>query len=78
MVSSTAYYIKFDGFSPMFFNQFPVVRYQLALQVTRVLTAKRSNTYKHGIGKINITPNIIIHCIIIIYASLQDRGNVNH
>jgi hypothetical protein len=25
MVSSTAYYIKFDGFSPTFFNQFPVV-----------------------------------------------------
>ena len=26
--------------------------------MTRVLTAKRSNTDKHGIGKINITPNI--------------------
>jgi hypothetical protein len=26
MVSSTAYYIKFDGFSPTFFNQFSVVR----------------------------------------------------
>jgi hypothetical protein len=25
MVSSTAYYIKFDSFSPTFFNQFPVV-----------------------------------------------------
>ena len=25
MVSSTAYYIKFDGFSPTFFNQFLVV-----------------------------------------------------
>jgi hypothetical protein len=25
MVSSTAYYIKFGGFSPTFFNQFPVV-----------------------------------------------------
>jgi hypothetical protein len=25
MVSSTAYYIKFDGFSPTFFNQFPIV-----------------------------------------------------
>jgi hypothetical protein len=30
----------------------------LALQMTRVLTAKRSNTGKHGIGKINITPNM--------------------
>jgi hypothetical protein len=26
MVSSTAYYIKFDGLSPTFFNQFPIVR----------------------------------------------------
>jgi hypothetical protein len=26
--------------------------------MTRVLTANRSNTNKHGIGKINITPNI--------------------
>jgi hypothetical protein len=25
MLSSTAYYIKFDGFSPTFFNQFLVV-----------------------------------------------------
>jgi hypothetical protein len=25
MVSSTAYYIKFNGFSPTFFNQFLVV-----------------------------------------------------
>jgi hypothetical protein len=24
-ISSTAYYIKFDGFSPTFFNQFPIV-----------------------------------------------------
>jgi hypothetical protein len=56
--------------------------YQLALQVTRVLTAKRSNTDKQGIGKINITPNIRINCIIIIYAiiiyvSLRDRGFEN-
>jgi hypothetical protein len=41
------------------------LRYQLALQVTRDLTAKRSNTNKHGIGKINITPNIRSNCIII-------------
>jgi hypothetical protein len=27
--------------------------------MTRVLTAKCSNTDKHGIGKTNITPNII-------------------
>jgi hypothetical protein len=37
--------------------------------MTRVLTAKRSNTDIHGIGKINITPNIRINCVIIIYAS---------
>jgi hypothetical protein len=29
---------------------------------------------KHGIGKINITSNISTHCIIVIYASLRDRG----
>jgi hypothetical protein len=46
--------------------------------VTRVLTTKRSNTDKHGIDKINITPNIITNCIIIIYASLRDRGFENH
>jgi hypothetical protein len=38
--------------------------------MTRVLTAKRSNTDKHGICKINITPNIRINYVIIIYASL--------
>jgi hypothetical protein len=37
--------------------------------MTRVLTAKRSNTNKHGIGKINITPNIRMNYIIIIYAA---------
>jgi hypothetical protein len=31
MVSSMAYYIKFDGFSPTFFNQFPVVPVHLRL-----------------------------------------------
>jgi hypothetical protein len=46
--------------------------------MTRVLTAKRSNTDKHGIGKINITPNIRTKRIIIIYASLRDRGLENH
>jgi hypothetical protein len=46
--------------------------------MTRVLTAKRSNTDKHGIGKINITSNIRINCVLIIYASLRDRGFENH
>jgi hypothetical protein len=45
--------------------------------MTRVLTAKRSDTDKHGIGKINFTPNIRINCIIIIYTLLQDRGFEN-
>jgi hypothetical protein len=40
-------------------------RYQLALQMTRVLTASRINTNKHGIYKINITPNISTKCIIV-------------
>jgi hypothetical protein len=37
------------------------VRFQqvpLALQVTRDLAASRSNTNRHGMDKINITPNI--------------------
>jgi hypothetical protein len=46
--------------------------------MTRDLTASRSNTNKHGIDKFNITPNIRINCIIIIYVSLQDRRNKNH
>jgi hypothetical protein len=46
--------------------------------VTRVLTAKRSNTDKHGIYKINITPNIRINCVIIVYTMLRDRGLENH
>jgi hypothetical protein len=45
--------------------------------MTRVLTAKRSNTDKNGIYKINITPNIRINYVIIIYALLRDRGNKN-
>jgi hypothetical protein len=46
--------------------------------VTRALTASHSNTNKHGIDIINITPNIRIDHgidIIIIYALLRDRGN---
>jgi hypothetical protein len=43
--------------------------------VTRDLTASRSNTNKHGIDIINITPNIRIDSVIIIYALLRDRGN---
>jgi hypothetical protein len=41
-------------------------------------TASRSNTNKHGIDKINITPTISTNWIIINYASLRDRGNENH
>jgi hypothetical protein len=40
----------------------------------RDLTASRSNTNKHGIDKINITPNISTNLIIMIYAKLRDRG----
>jgi hypothetical protein len=36
----------------------------LALQVTRNLAASRSNTNKHGIDKINITPNIYKYKLI--------------
>jgi hypothetical protein len=42
--------------------------------MTRDLAASRSNTNKHGIGKINITPNIRINCIIKIYSLLRDHG----
>jgi hypothetical protein len=50
MLSSTAYYIKFDGFSPTFFNQFLVVvgRYgclqvrTIILEVTGVSTVPTS------------------------------------
>jgi hypothetical protein len=44
----------------------------------RDLTASRSNTNKHGIDKINITPNIRINWIIVIYALLRDRGIENY
>jgi hypothetical protein len=50
----------------------------LGLQVTRNLAATRSNTNKHGIGKINITPNIRTNCIIIFYVLLRDRMFENH
>jgi hypothetical protein len=46
--------------------------------VTRDLTSKRSNTNKHGIDRINITPTIRTNCIIMIYALLQDRGFENY
>jgi hypothetical protein len=42
--------------------------------VTRNLAASRSNIDKHDIGTIDITPNIRINCVIIIYALLRDRG----
>jgi hypothetical protein len=34
--------------------------------VTRKLATNSSHTNKHGIGKINITPNIRTHCTIMI------------
>jgi hypothetical protein len=40
--------------------------------------ASRSNTDKHGIGKINITQSIRINCIIIIYTLSRDHRNKNH
>jgi hypothetical protein len=43
--------------------------------VTCDLAASRSNTNKHGIGKINITPKIRVNCIIIIYTSLRIVGS---
>jgi hypothetical protein len=53
-------------------------RYQLGIQDSRNLAAKRSNTNKHSIGKINITPNIGTNCIIMIYASQLDPRFENH
>jgi hypothetical protein len=41
-------------------------------------SASRTNTNKHGIGKINITPYISTNWIIMIYVKLQDRGIKNH
>jgi hypothetical protein len=40
---------------------------RMILQVTRDLTASRSNSNKHCIGKINITPNIRTKYTLIIY-----------
>jgi hypothetical protein len=42
------------------------------------LTTSRSIINKHGIDKINITPNIRTNCIIIIYTLLRDRGFENY
>jgi hypothetical protein len=42
------------------------------------LAANHSNTHKHGIGKINITPNISTNCIIIFYAMLREREFENY
>jgi hypothetical protein len=53
-------------------------RYQDDSSDPRDLTASRSNPVKHGIAKINITPNMRTNCIIIIYTLLRDRGNENH
>jgi hypothetical protein len=55
-----------------------IPRYQLGLQLTRNLAATRSNANKHGIGKINITPNIRTYQIIMIYASQLDPRFENH
>ena len=55
-----------------------ISRYQDDLQMTRVLTAKRSNTDIHGIGKINITPNIYANYILIIYMMKYDHRNKNY
>jgi hypothetical protein len=51
---------------------------RMILQVTRVLTASRSNSNKHGIGKINITPNISTKYILIIYMMKYDHRNKNY
>jgi hypothetical protein len=40
--------------------------------------ASRSNTNKHGIDKINITPDIRTYYKIMIYALLRDRGIENY
>jgi hypothetical protein len=53
-------------------HETPDSRYQDDLQMTGNLAASRSNTNKHGIGKINITPNISTKCIIIFYVMLRE------
>jgi hypothetical protein len=42
--------------------------------MTRDLAASRSNTNEHGIDKINITTNIRINCIIIVYVRNEIVG----
>jgi hypothetical protein len=51
---------------------------QLALQMTCNLALVVAIQTKHGTGKINITPSIRTNCIRIFYASLWNRGFVNH
>ena len=46
MVSSTAYYIKFDGFSPTFFNQFLVVVGHCCTQLLWMRQTIRDYDYK--------------------------------
>jgi hypothetical protein len=46
--------------------------------MTRDLTARRSNTDKQCIGKINITPNIYAKYILIIYTLKYDHRNINY
>jgi hypothetical protein len=55
-----------------------IPRYQLGLQVTRNLATIRSNTNKHGIEKINITPTISTNYLIMFYASKRDPMFDNH
>jgi hypothetical protein len=52
--------------------------YQSDASDPRDPTAKRNNIDKHGIDKINITPNISTNWIIMIYAKLRDRGIENY
>jgi hypothetical protein len=55
--------------------EIPVTR--VILQIPRDLTASRSNTNRHGIGKINITPSMSTNWIIT-YTKLRDRGIENY
>jgi hypothetical protein len=52
-------------------------RYQDDLQILVTSSLFRVIQTKHGIGKINITSNIRTNSIIILYASLRDRGFEN-
>jgi hypothetical protein len=51
MVSSTAYYIKFDGFSPTFFNQFIVVLHVIYLRCIRFNTNQERISVRDTIKK---------------------------